>query len=59
MMINLLNALITGGISSQITDEEAVEKYIQSQNVEYFSLLYQRYSKKVYAKCISILKDNA
>ena len=56
-MINLLNALVTGGISSTISDEEAVEKYVASQNVAYFSLLYERYSNKVYAKCISILKD--
>lgn len=56
-MINLLNALITGGISSAISDEEAVEKYVNSQNVTYFSLLYERYSNKVYSKCISILKS--
>ncbi len=56
-MINLLNALITGGISSNISDVEAVEKYVNTQNVSYFSLLYERYSSKVYAKCISILKS--
>ena len=58
-MINLLNALITGGISQKVTDEEAVELYLKSQNMAYFSLLYERYSNKVYAKCISILKNEA
>jgi RNA polymerase sigma factor (sigma-70 family) len=57
-MINLLNAVITGAIPSSIEDEEAVEAYISTQNVSYFNLLYQRYSRKVYAKCYSMLKDD-
>ncbi len=57
-MINLLNAIITGAISSSIADEEAVEAYIRTQNVGYFNLLYQRYSRKVYSKCYSMLKDD-
>ncbi len=57
-MINLLNAVITGAISSSIQDEEAVEAYLNTQNVSYFNLLYERYSRKVYAKCFSMLRDD-
>ena len=57
-MINLLDALLTGAISSDISDEEAVKRYLETQNVDYYSLLYKRYSNKVFAKCISILKDD-
>ena len=57
-MINLLDALLTGAISSDISDEEAVKSYLETQNVDYYSLLYKRYSNKVFAKCISILKDD-
>jgi len=41
-----------------MTDEEAVEQYLITQNVNYFNLIYDRYTNKVYAKCISMLKDN-
>lgn len=41
-----------------MTDEEAVEHYLKTQNVNYFNLIYDRYTNKVYAKCISMLKDN-
>ncbi len=57
-MINLLNALVTGGISSSISDEDAIREYLATQNVAYFSLIYERYSKKVFAKCISMLKND-
>ncbi|MBK8055906.1 MAG: RNA polymerase sigma factor [Saprospiraceae bacterium] len=40
-----------------MSDEEAVEQYLLSQNVNYFNLLYDRYTDKVYAKCISMLRD--
>ena len=57
LMINLLNAVITGAISSTITDELAVQEYLITQKVSYFNLLYDRYSRKVYAKCFSMLRD--
>ncbi len=40
-----------------MSDEEALEQYLLSQNVNYFNLLYDRYTDKVYAKCISMLRD--
>jgi len=59
LFINLLNPLITGNISDNISDVEVIEKYLHTSNTHYFNLLYDRYSKKVYAKCISLLKDHA
>lgn len=41
-----------------MSDESAVEQYLLTQNVNYFNLLYDRYTDKVYAKCISMLKDS-
>ncbi|MBK8624309.1 MAG: RNA polymerase sigma factor [Saprospiraceae bacterium] len=41
-----------------MSDESALEQYLLTQNVNYFNLLYDRYSNKVFAKCISMLKDN-
>jgi RNA polymerase sigma factor (sigma-70 family) len=40
-----------------MSDEEAVSLYLDTQNVNYFNLLYDRYNEKVYAKCISMLKE--
>lgn len=56
-MINLLDAVIAGIVSKDIDDETCVEQYIKTQNVSYFNLLYTRFSRKVYAKCYSMLKD--
>lgn len=56
-MINLLNAVITGAVSSNISDDELISEYLLTQNVRLFDVLYTRYSGKVYAKCVTILKD--
>lgn len=40
-----------------MSDEEAAEQYLLSHNVNYFNLLYERYSDKVFAKCMSMLRD--
>ena len=39
------------------TDSEVVQLYLKTQRSDLFSLLYQRYSGKVYSKCISLLRD--
>lgn len=39
-----------------MSDEEIVSEYLATHNVAYFDKLYQRYSGKIYAKCISLLK---
>ncbi|MBK9151863.1 MAG: sigma-70 family RNA polymerase sigma factor [Saprospiraceae bacterium] len=56
MILNLLNPILTGVASAAMSDEEAVRLYMESHNVNYFNLIYDRYSDKIFAKCISILK---
>ncbi len=56
-MINLLFPLITKDIGRTLTDEEIVSEYLATQNVAYFDKLYDRYSGKIYAKSISLLRD--
>ncbi|AQG80848.1 RNA polymerase sigma factor [Spirosoma montaniterrae] len=38
---------------NHLTDEELASAYARTQHSAYFSLLYQRYYKKVYAHCLS------
>lgn len=59
MIINLLNPVISGAASKSISDEEAITAYLETQNVNYFNILYDRYSKKVFGKCYSLLKSEA
>lgn len=56
-MIRLLFALLTRNITTTISDEDAVDQYILTQNQKYFDVLYSRYSSKIFGKCLSILKD--
>ena len=42
----------------ELTDVEIVQLYLKTQNGTYFSLLYRKYSGKVYGKCLSILKND-
>lgn len=41
------------------TDEELVRMFIVTQRNPYFEELYERYSGKVYRKCLSFVKDQA
>jgi RNA polymerase sigma-70 factor (ECF subfamily) len=41
-----------------MSDEDALNQYLLTQNVNYFNLLYDRYTDKVFAKCISMLHDH-
>lgn len=59
MFINLLNPVISGAVSKSMTDEEAIELYLETQNSNYFNILYDRYSPKVFGKCFSLLKSEA
>jgi len=56
-LIRLLFALLTRKITTTISDEDAVDQYILTQNQKYFDVLYSRYSSKIFGKCLSILKD--
>jgi RNA polymerase sigma factor (sigma-70 family) len=39
------------------TDEELVKLFLESQDNRYFEKLYERYSFKVYQKCVALIKD--
>lgn len=57
-MFNLLNPILVNREQvSSWTDEVLFEKYIKTQKVYYFDIIYKRLSKKVFAKCISFLKS--
>lgn len=59
MIINLLNPIIAGTVSSSQSDNEIVEMYLVSQSPRLFDILYERYAKKVFVKCNSLLRDEA
>ncbi len=43
----------------KLSDSELVQRFLATQESAYFSLLYDKYSNKVYSRCISLLKDVA
>lgn len=57
-MILLLNSLLSNAVDAS-TDEEILQEYLKTYREVYFDILYKRYSSKVYARCISMLKDDA
>jgi len=59
LIINFLNPLITGSIKSSMSDEDVIKKYLDTHDKKYYSILYDRYSNKVYGKCISLLKSES
>lgn len=46
----------SGGV---LSDSQLIARYLEEQNPEYFTTLYRRYAGKVFAKCISMLSDEA
>ena len=42
-----------------MSDNEVIRLYLKTQESAYFSILYKKYAGRVYAKCLSILKDEA
>jgi len=54
-----LNASARTGNKKKIPDDELIDLYLASQSQEHFSMLYGRYSDKVYSKCLSLLKNEA
>jgi RNA polymerase sigma factor (sigma-70 family) len=43
----------------KLTDEQLVAHFIETQKNLYFEQLYDRYSDKVFRKCLSFVKDDA
>jgi len=42
---------------NKLKDHELIARFLRSQDTALFHVLYRRYANKVYAKCISMLKD--
>lgn len=57
LIINLLNPIVTIPSLKSISDEDALDHYLLTQNVNYFNILYDRYANKVYSKCVTMLKN--
>jgi len=53
-----INSLKTNNTYSNFTDEELVAEIVLTKNTGLFSVLYDRYSKTVYNKCLSFVKDD-
>lgn len=45
--------------SKKLSDNEVIDNYLETQSQKYFSILYDRYSTKVYSRCLSLLKNEA
>ena len=45
------------GCHNGMRDFEVINSYLKTQASMCFSLLYNRYASKIYAKCLSILRD--
>ncbi len=46
-------------ITEKLTDEEVIKEIILTQNERYISILYDRYSNKIYRRAISFVKESA
>ena len=57
MYINLLNPALTNKKTAKLSDEDVIVLFLETQKGEYFDMLYNRYSGKVFGKCISLLKN--
>jgi RNA polymerase sigma factor (sigma-70 family) len=56
-MLKHLFLFLANSGREKLTDEEVVQEYLKSQNNYYFELFYNRYSSKIFGKCLTILKE--
>jgi len=56
-MLKHLFIFLANSGREKLTDEEVVKEYLKTQNNYYFELLYNRYSSKIFGKCLTILKE--
>ena len=50
--------MITQG-KKKLSDSELVQRFLATQESAYFNVLYDKYSARVYSRCLSLLKDVA
>lgn len=48
-----------GAKEQQLSDEAIIRRFLETKDNAWFSRLYRRYSSKVYAKCIGMLREEA
>jgi len=58
-LLRFLLALLGKGNPKSITDEQAVQKYIETQRSFYFDLIYERYAPKIFAKSLTLMNEEA
>ena len=56
-MLKVLFAFLSQSKRSSLSAEEVIAEYLRSQNPYYFDLLYNRYSAKIFGKCLTLLRD--
>ena len=56
-MLKVLFALLSQSKRNSLSDEEVIVEYLKGQNPYYFDLLYNRYSAKIFGKCLTVLRD--
>lgn len=60
LLINYCPPVTSSSISKRInelSDNELIVRYLRDQNTDCFTVLYRRYARKVFAKCITMLLD--
>ncbi len=55
----MTEAVPSAPLGAQPSDTELIARFLAEQSPYYFTLLYRRYAAKVYAKCLSMLANEA
>ncbi len=55
----LKEVILTSNAGAQPSDTELIARFLAEQNPHYFAQIYRRYAGKVYAKCLSMLQNEA
>jgi RNA polymerase sigma factor (sigma-70 family) len=55
----LKEVILTSNAGAQPSDTELIARFLAEQNPHYFTQIYRRYAGKVYAKCLSMLQNEA
>lgn len=42
---------------NELSDSDLVDRYLETQNTQYFDLLYSRYADRIFGKCMGLLKN--
>lgn len=58
-LLKYILSLMSSHEEKTFTDEELVEQYLATRNNYFFELIYHRFSKKIFGKCMSLLKDES